>query len=47
MTGSVDVANLNEEQAREELARLADQIGTANIAHHQSDAPYPDANMTP
>ena len=39
MTGSVDVANLNEEQAREELARLADQIGTANIAYHQSDAP--------
>ena len=39
MTGSVDVANLNEEQAREELARLADLIGAANIAYHQSDAP--------
>ena len=39
MTGSVDVANLNEEQAREELARLADLIGGANIAYHQSDAP--------
>ena len=39
MTGSVDVANLNEEQAREELARLADLIGQANIAYHQSDAP--------
>ena len=39
MTGSVDVANLNEEQAREELARLADRIGAANIAYHQSDAP--------
>lgn len=39
MTGSVDVANLNEEQARKELARLADQIGAANIAYHQSDAP--------
>ena len=26
MTGSVDVANLNEEQAREELARLADRL---------------------
>jgi len=30
---------LNEEQAREELARLADLIGAANIAYHQSDAP--------
>ena len=39
MTGSVDVANLNEEQARKELARLADLIGAANIAYHQSDAP--------
>jgi DNA ligase (NAD+) len=39
MTGSVDVANLNEEQAREELARLANLIGAANIAYHQSDAP--------
>jgi DNA ligase (NAD+) len=39
MTGLVDVANLNEEQAREELARLADLIGAANIAYHQSDAP--------
>ncbi len=39
MTGSVDVSNLNEEQAREELARLADLIGAANIAYHQSDAP--------
>ena len=39
MTGLVDVANLNEEQAREELARLANLIGAANIAYHQSDAP--------
>ena len=39
MSRLVDVANLNEEQAREELARLADLIGQANIAYHQSDAP--------
>ena len=40
MIGSIDVVKLTKEQAREELARLAALIGQANIAYHQSDAPY-------
>ncbi len=40
MIGSIDVVKLTKEQAREELARLAVLIGQANIAYHQSDAPY-------
>lgn len=39
VTGAIAVEDLTEAQAREELARLADELGRANAAYHREDAP--------
>ncbi|AVO39854.1 NAD-dependent DNA ligase LigA [Pukyongiella litopenaei] len=39
MTGATAIEDLTEAQAREELARLADELGRANTAYHRDDAP--------
>ena len=39
MTAGLPVAELSAEQARAELARLADEIARADRAYHQQDAP--------
>ncbi len=36
---ALDVEDLNEEDARAELARLAEALGAANTAYHRDDAP--------
>ena len=36
---AIEVAALTEAQAREEIERLAAEIGAANAAYHQRDAP--------
>ncbi len=37
---TISIDALTEDQAREELERLADEIGRANIAYHGEDAPF-------
>src|SRR6056297_1339904 len=39
MSGDIAVDKLSEAEARDELARLADEIARANRAYHQKDAP--------
>ncbi|MGY3436556.1 MULTISPECIES: NAD-dependent DNA ligase LigA [unclassified Marinovum] len=39
MTQDIDVSKLTEEQARSELAELAEALGAANAAYHGEDAP--------
>lgn len=39
MTAEIDIATLTKAQARAELARLADVLGSANAAYHTKDSP--------
>lgn len=39
MTHDIDISQMTEDQAVDELARLADVLGRANAAYHRDDAP--------